>query len=62
MKSGFRVLFECHLLRFWFRARAGFGARLGGLVRFWRFGARRKFDLKDRSGCLIVVRIEECHD
>ena len=61
-EAGFRVLFECQLLGFWFRARAGFGARFRVLVRFWRFGARRKFDFKDRSGYLIAVRIEECHD
>ena len=63
-EAGLRVLFRCQLLRawFWFEARAGFGARLGVLVRFWRFGARLNFDIKDRYGCLIVVRIEECHD
>ena len=58
----FRVLLRFQLLRFWFRARAGFGARFRVLVRFWRFGARRKFDFKDRSGYLIVVGIEERHD
>ena len=60
--TGFRVLFECQLLRFWFRARARFGARFQVLVRFWRFGARFKFNFKDRSGYLIVVGIEEGHD
>ena len=60
--TGFRVLFECQLLRFWFRARAGFGARILVLVGFWCFGTGLKFDLKVRSGYLIVVGIEERPD
>jgi len=63
-EAGLRVLLRYQLLRawLWFEARTEFGARFRVLVRFWRFGARLNFDIKDRYGCLIVVRIEECHD
>ena len=62
VEFGFGVLFECQLLRFWFWARAGFGARILVLVGFWRFGTGLKFDLKVRSGYLIVIRVKEHRD
>ena len=63
-EAGLRVLLRYQLLRawLWFEARAEFGARFRVLFRFWRFGAWLDFDIKVRCGCLIVVRIEECHD
>ena len=63
-EAGFRVLLRCQLLRTWlgFEARAEFGARFRVSFRFWRFGAWLNFDIKDRDGRLIAVRIEECHD
>ena len=59
---GFRVLFECQLLRFWFWARAGFGARILVLVGFWCFGTGLKFNFKVRSGYLIVIGFKERHE
>ena len=59
---GFGVLFESQLLRFWFWARARFGARFLVLIGFWRFGTGLKFNFKVRSGYLIVVGIKERHE
>ena len=63
-EARFRVLLRFQRLRAWleFEARVGFEARFRVLFRFWRFGAWLNFDVKDRDGCLIVVRIKECHD